>query len=92
MTSDPNPTMLSVVDAAARVGLHHRAIRRAISRGELPAVKVCSRIRISEADLSDWIARGRVTAATSSPAPVRPLRAVAPNGLREMLDAADRTA
>jgi excisionase family DNA binding protein len=54
------PTLLTVHQAAERVGLQHLAIRRAIQRGELPAVKLCSRIRIDPSDLHDWIVRQRV--------------------------------
>jgi excisionase family DNA binding protein len=55
------PALLSVQQAAAQVGLKHLAIRRAIQRGELPAVKLCSRIRISPDDLSEWVIRNRVS-------------------------------
>jgi excisionase family DNA binding protein len=54
------PAFLTVQQAAERVGLKHLAIRRAIQRGELPAVKLCSRIRISPDDLSEWVTRNRV--------------------------------
>jgi excisionase family DNA binding protein len=56
----PKGCLLSVYDAAERVGLHHVALRGAIKRGELPAVKLCSRLRIDPADLEAWISAGRV--------------------------------
>jgi excisionase family DNA binding protein len=55
-------TLLSVYEAAERVGLKHVAIRGAIRRGELPAIKLCSRLRIEPAAVDAWIARSRVTA------------------------------
>jgi excisionase family DNA binding protein len=52
--------LLSVQEAAHIVGLKHLAVRRAIQRGELPATKLCGRIRIQPADLRRWMAAGRV--------------------------------
>jgi excisionase family DNA binding protein len=52
--------LLTVDEAANRVGLRHVALRKAIRRGELPAVKLCSRLRIEPAALEEWIARGQV--------------------------------
>jgi excisionase family DNA binding protein len=62
--NDPGATdrrLLSISEAASRVGLKHLAIRRAIHRGELPALKLCSRIRIEVADLEVWLERSRIT-------------------------------
>jgi excisionase family DNA binding protein len=62
-STDPGviaPALLSIQQAAQRVGLKHLAIRRAIQRGELPAMKLCSRIRIDPADLERWILQRRV--------------------------------
>jgi excisionase family DNA binding protein len=47
--------LLNLHDAAARVGLKHLALRRAINRGELEAFKLCGRIRIDSAELDRWI-------------------------------------
>jgi len=77
---------MTVAEAAERVGLHHRAIRRAIARGELRAVKVCSRIRIAPGDFAQWLDANRLAPSDAEP-PVRPLAAPAPNGLRRLLDA-----
>jgi excisionase family DNA binding protein len=55
-----NHALLSVDQAAALVGLKHLAIRRAIQRGELPAYRICSRIRIRHADLGRWVQANRV--------------------------------
>ena len=43
-------------DAAERLLISERAVRNAISRGELRAVKVCRRVRIAEADYEAWVA------------------------------------
>ena len=52
--------LLSIHEAAARVGFKHLALRLAIKRGELPAAKLCGRIRIDPADLRRWIEAHRV--------------------------------
>jgi excisionase family DNA binding protein len=77
---------MTVAEAAERVGLHHRAIRRAIERGELPAVKVCSRIRIAPDDFARWLEANRLVPPATEPS-IRPLVTPAPNGLRNLLDA-----
>jgi excisionase family DNA binding protein len=61
------PVLLTVGEAAERVGLKHLAIRRAIQRGELPATKLCSRIRIDPSDLTRWITANRVLVNRSPP-------------------------
>jgi excisionase family DNA binding protein len=55
----PDP-LLTVADAAERLGLKHGAVRRAIARGDLPAMKVCSRIRIDPAELRRWVDGQRI--------------------------------
>jgi excisionase family DNA binding protein len=40
------PALLSVADAAKRLGVHQRTIRRRIKSGELPAVRVGRCVRI----------------------------------------------
>lgn len=52
MSTMPDPAELSVADAAARLGVDHKTIRRAIARGDLAARRVGQRlIRIRVADL-----------------------------------------
>ena len=51
---------LRPAEAAALAGLSTRAIYRAIQRGELRAVRLCSRLRIPREDFDDWIARAAV--------------------------------
>ena len=70
-------------DAAERLVISERAVRNAIARGELPAVKVCRRIRIAEHDFDVWVAAARIE-------PDRPLelpaRTTSPGtGLRGLL-------
>lgn len=56
----PGSRLLSIEQAAQRVGLRHAALRRAVQRGELPATKLCGRIRIDPGELEAWISRHRV--------------------------------
>ena len=51
---------LRPAEAAALAGLSTRAIYRAIQRGELRAVRLCSRLRIPREDFDDWVARATV--------------------------------
>lgn len=51
----------TVRDAAAVLGSNERTIRRAIARGELPAVKHGGGYRIRPADLADYQAQRRST-------------------------------
>ena len=47
-------------EAAVILGIHWKVLRRAIDRGELPAFKICSRIRIRRTDLDVWLESCRV--------------------------------
>ena len=75
--SDSSSVLLTVADAAALAGFSTRAIYRAIARGELRVVRVCSRLRIPRGWFDEWIERGvveperpvEVPAAGPSPAP-----------------------
>lgn len=51
--------LLSIKELANACRLSEKAIRRAIDDGELPAVKLRSRLRITPQDLEAWIASGR---------------------------------
>ena len=46
--------MLTATEAALRLGVHERTIRRAIDRGDLSAIKAGGHFRISLADLFDF--------------------------------------
>ena len=75
---------LSVAEVADRVGLKHQAVRRAISRGELPAIKLCGRVRIEPGALAAWVAAGRMKSIGGGVA--RRRGPIASNGLRRLLD------
>jgi excisionase family DNA binding protein len=54
--------LLTITEAAQRVNLKPAALRRAIHRNELNAIKLCSRIRIDPTELEQWISRHQITA------------------------------
>jgi excisionase family DNA binding protein len=56
-------SLLSPEQVAERCGLSRKAVYRAIERGELPASKLCSRLRIKSEDVDQWIAANEVGAA-----------------------------
>jgi excisionase family DNA binding protein len=45
---------------ADMTSLHVAVVRRAIERGELPAYKLCSRLRVSREDFDAWLEANRV--------------------------------
>lgn len=51
---------LTVAELAEQVGLSRKAISRAIARGELPASKVCGRLRVRSEDAEAWLDGNRV--------------------------------
>lgn len=53
--------ILTAVEAAALLGVHERTIRRAISRGDLPAVKRSGVFWIDLSDLDRYQVRRRLT-------------------------------
>lgn len=57
---DQEPIFLRPAEAAALAGLSTRAIYRAIQRGELRAVRLCSRLRIPRDAFDEWIAGATV--------------------------------
>ena len=72
--------LLSPTDVAAMCGLSRRAVYDAIKRGELRAFKLCSRLRISTADVDEWLATSLV--------PVTGLPAVPPPSARRSIESA----
>ena len=58
-TSPAVDSFMTLRDVAAACQLSETAVRRAISDGELPAIKLRSRLRIAPADLDAWIASQR---------------------------------
>lgn len=75
-------------EVAALCGLSRKAVYRAIDRGELPASKLCSRLRIRPDDVDRWIDANRLEKETAD-REVRPVRAPAPNGLRRLREDAN---
>jgi excisionase family DNA binding protein len=63
--------LLTIRDVAAARKLSETAVRRAIADGELPAVKLRSRMRITREDFNAWIASQRQGPAR----PIAPFRA-----------------
>ena len=85
---DPaDPCALLSPEQVARIcGLSRRAVYRAIARGDLPAARLCNRLRVRPEDLDRWI-RGSVEPRSIPqpdviPSPTPPLR----GSLRSMLD------
>jgi excisionase family DNA binding protein len=66
---------LRPVEAAELAGLSTRAIYRAIARGDLPASRLCSRLRITREDFDEWVERSAVRVAAPPPVVIRPLPA-----------------
>jgi excisionase family DNA binding protein len=81
--------LLSPKEVARVCGLSRRAVYGAIARGELPAARLCNRLRVRPAELERWI--GDRTIAQERPRPRRSSPAGASasrGGLRAMLDQA----
>lgn len=70
-------------EAAARLRISERAVRGAIARGELVALKVCRRVRIAEAEFDRWVAASQVQPIARRVVP--PAREVPGTGLRAVL-------
>jgi excisionase family DNA binding protein len=92
MHREENHMFLRPVEAAQLAGLSTRAIYRAIERGDLPASRLCSRLRIERDDFDDWVARSAVR--IEPPSPVVRTRDVPParGSFRRLLVADDRRA
>ena len=82
---DNGPVLLSPEQVATTCGLSRRAVYRAIERGELPATKLCSRLRIVLDDFESWLAANRVEPVTQTLPSREPSSLPAPNGLRSLL-------
>jgi excisionase family DNA binding protein len=78
-----NQRYMTPREAAGRLLISERAVRNAIGRGELRAVKVCRRVRITEEEFAAWVAAAQIPPVVR-PAP--PPRTSAPGkGLRAVL-------
>jgi excisionase family DNA binding protein len=85
----PADAMMTIHDVAAACKLSETAVRRAISEGELTAVKLRSRLRITRADFDAWITSQRQTQArgTTPPRPVKPPRRAPAGSFRSLVQA-----
>lgn len=82
--------LLSPEEVARTCRLSRRAVYRAIARGELPAARLCNRLRVRAADLERWISARMVTApARPTAIPTRPITGAERGSLRAMLDELD---
>jgi excisionase family DNA binding protein len=55
-------TLLTVEQAAKRLGTSERFVRRLIAERRIAYVKVGRHVRIAQADLADFVAAGRMEA------------------------------
>lgn len=89
MTVDFDNKLMSPEEVAEACGLSRRAVYRAIERGELPASRLCSRLRIRRNDLDVWIDVSRVEPAPRQewrrPLTQTPVGAPPSNGLQRLL-------
>lgn len=53
--------LLTPEDVARRCGLSRRAVYDAIRRGELPAMRLCSRLRVAPDAFEAWLAEAAIT-------------------------------
>src|SRR4051812_45599508 len=74
-TAEPQRTLLTVREVAQITGLSGTSIYNAVARGELRAIRVCSRIRIPQEWFDEWLDRAVVEpepAFVMPPVPLRP--------------------
>jgi excisionase family DNA binding protein len=78
--------LLSPEEVAGACGLSRRAVYHAIARGELPAARLCNRLRIRPAELERWIEAGTPRPETAARPDERTTpRASTARGLRALL-------
>src|SRR3954454_1876002 len=87
--AEPQRVLLTVRDVADVTGLSDRAIYHAVARGELRAIRVCSRIRIPQEWFDEWLDRAVVDPEPAFVMPAAPLR---PGSFKALLrqDGGDR--
>lgn len=78
--------LLSPEDVARACGLSRRAVYRAIARGELPAARLCHRLRVRPIDLERWISERILPAPVADLAAARSTGTAVRGSLRAMLD------
>ena len=71
--------MLTVAEIAEKTKLSRKAIYAVIGSGELPARKLCGRIRVCASDYETWLDASRIS---PEQPPGDPNVAVRPRGLR----------
>lgn len=76
--------LLSISQVAERCGLSSKAVRGAVSRGELGASKLCNRIRVHPKDLEMWVAARRIGLGARTSRSV-PASSQVRSGLRRLL-------
>jgi excisionase family DNA binding protein len=59
-SSSPDPLFMSAQEAARLADLSTASIYTGINRGELEAVRLCSRYQIRRSAFDEWIERARV--------------------------------
>jgi excisionase family DNA binding protein len=83
---DANWHLLSVREIATACRLSERAVRRAIDEGELPAVKLRSRLRVVPQDFEAWIVAARRSPDVSTVRRARPQRQPPAGMFRAMVE------
>ena len=81
------PLLLTLAEAAAKVRLSTKTLRRAIEDGSLSATKLRGRWFVVESDLAEWLAGGRYVPPArlaEEPKPCAPLEAGSLAVLRKM--------
>jgi excisionase family DNA binding protein len=82
--------LLSVREIAAACQLSEKAVRRAIDDGELPAVKLRSRLRVRPQDFEAWISSSRRSGGQPTVSPrTRTPRRVPVGTFRALIGAGD---
>lgn len=82
------PLFLLPKEAASLAGLSTRAIYRAIHRGELQAVRLCSRLRIPRSAFEQWVEQSMVVPEQAATAIATPRLVSASRGsFRRLLEA-----
>lgn len=62
--------LLTVAEVAERLAVSEKAVRAAIARGDLPATKVCGRVRVGPHALDAYVDAGRIQPQRAAPRPV----------------------
>ncbi len=68
MTMEPQPALLDIEQAARRLGVDVRFMRRLVFEKRLPYIKVGKFVRFEPDDIEAWIADRRIEAQHRRPA------------------------